>query len=66
MLSRRKKRSRFFGQSVFEINLYCNCGSPHEGVPLQKLVNPLNIDVGEGPCALPQKKAESFFWAISL
>ena len=29
----------------------------HTGAPLQKLVNPLNIGVGEGPCALPWKKS---------
>jgi len=33
---------------------------PTRGTPLQKLVNPINKGVGEGPCALPKMKS----WSI--
>jgi len=46
-----------FPRNNCKIKQYLNCGSPHGGSPLQKLVNPLNIGVGEGPCALPWKKS---------
>ena len=55
MSTSKSQSQRFIVVSVK--STYNVIAGAHMGAPLQKLVNPLIIDVGEGPCALPQNNS---------